>query len=196
MPQVHCSRNTESRMTTIWISSSSIKYFGILLTDIRHIYSLLVNDRQLKIVFLHSPQLLVCMKETRWVSVVNERRLFHYRPGIPIGLREVEALVISRKLAYESSRVFNSTPPPPLTSKGYPSYLFLLEAKSTPCGRKDYVCAKSQLTHDLSACSGVPQTTTAPRTGFLWIMNYFFICYLDEFQDSRYSGWWCFCFWL
>ena len=44
--------------------------------------------------------------------------------------------------------------------------------------------AKSQLTQDISACSEVPQTTAPPRTGFLWTVNYFIICYLDEFQDS------------
>jgi hypothetical protein len=70
----------------------------------RHIYSFLMNDRQSKIVFLNSPHLLVCMMETRCFSVVNERRVFHYRPGIPLGLREVEAPIISRQLAHESSR--------------------------------------------------------------------------------------------
>jgi len=32
--------------------------------------------------------------ETRcFFFVINERRLFHYRPGIPVGLREVEVCI-------------------------------------------------------------------------------------------------------
>jgi len=73
-------------------------------------------------VFLNRPHLFVCMMETRRLSVVYERRLFPYRPGIPIELREVEVPIISRKLAHKSSRVFSSRPLPPLTPRGHWSY--------------------------------------------------------------------------
>jgi hypothetical protein len=56
------------------------------------------------------------------------------KAGILIGLRKVEASIISRKLAHESSRVFGSTTVPILTPRGYPSYGFLLVDPVRPEG--------------------------------------------------------------
>jgi hypothetical protein len=65
----------------------------------------------------------------------------------PLGLQEVEALRISRQSPREGGKVFSHSHRPPLPSKSYSRYSFLLEAKSNPgpyCGRKDYVNEKSQ----------------------------------------------------
>jgi hypothetical protein len=49
---------------------------------------------------------------------------------------------ISRQSAHEGGKVVSPTHRPPLPSRKYPWYSFLLDAESTPepwCGRKDYV---------------------------------------------------------
>jgi hypothetical protein len=83
----------------------------------------------------------------------------------PVGLQEVEASRIFRQSAHEGGKVVSCTHRPPLPSGGYPWYSFLLEAGSTPgslYGWKGYVIR----THDLPACSAVPQPTAPPRTYF------------------------------
>jgi hypothetical protein len=49
-----------------------------------------------------------------------------------LGLHEVKASRISKQSAHERGKVVSRTHRPPLPLRKYPSYSFLLEAKSTP----------------------------------------------------------------
>jgi hypothetical protein len=49
----------------------------------------------------------------------------------PLGLQEVEAPRISRQSAHEGGKVISPMHQPPLPSRRYPWYLFLLEVEST-----------------------------------------------------------------
>jgi len=74
-------------------------------------------------------------------------------------------------LRFQDSRhMVIPTHKPPLPSRKYSWYSFLLEAESTPgpqCGRKIMSTKNSEdtienRTHDLPACSAVPQSTAPP----------------------------------
>jgi hypothetical protein len=63
------------------------------------------------------------------------RNIFSYRFTVLenlLGLQEIETPRISRQSAHEGCKVVSPTNRPPLTSRRYPWYLFLLEVESTP----------------------------------------------------------------
>jgi hypothetical protein len=58
----------------------------------------------------------------------------------PLGFQEDKARRIHRQSPHEGGKVISPTHQPPLPSRSYPWYSFLLAAESTPephCGRKD-----------------------------------------------------------
>ena len=80
-------------------------------------------------------------------------------------LQEAQVPGISRQSAHEGGKVVSPMHWLPVPRRGYPWYLFLLEAELTPgpwCGRKDYVNEKSQW-HDLLLCRAEPQPTAPPQ---------------------------------
>ena len=90
----------------------------------------------------------------------------------PLQIWEVEAHSISKQSSHEVGKAVSPMHRPPLNPRKYPWHSFPLEAESTPwpkCGWKDQVNEKSNdpisnWTHNLPACSIVPQPTAPPYT--------------------------------
>ena len=80
-----------------------------------------------------------------------------YMPGKTQKCLEVEA--------HEGGKVASTTHRPPLPTRKYSFYLFLLEAESTPGAQwrwKDYVTDPiGDRTRELPACNAVPPTTAS-----------------------------------
>ena len=97
------------------------------------IHVLVVGDRHVRLQYNNVRILPVCSSEPK----LRYFRIF----------QEAEAPRISRQSAHEYGQFVRSTHRPPLPSKRYPWYSFLLEAESTPepyCGRKNKVNERSQ----------------------------------------------------
>jgi len=68
----------------------------------------------------------VTIKTTLLCILQNKKRYSYPYPGLdrPLGLREVEASIISRQSAQEGGKIASHTHRPPLPPRRYPSYSF------------------------------------------------------------------------
>ena len=85
-------------------------------------------------------------------TTTNKVKVQHsrYKPGQTLRVPELWGSQILRQSAHEGDKVVSLTHRPPLPTRKYSWYSFLLEAESTPepwCGRKDYVNEKLQWHH-------------------------------------------------
>ena len=95
----------------------------------------------------------------------------HYRPGPALRVPGDWSSLIWRQSTHEGGEVVGPTHQPPLPPRIYSWYSFLLDVESapgSPCGRIRSMKNSNDIienrTHDLSACSAVPQPTAPPRT--------------------------------
>jgi hypothetical protein len=104
----------------------------------------------------------------------------------PLGFQKVEASQISRQSAHEGGKVVSPTHRPPLPPRKDSWYSFLLEAESTPghSATKTIMPLKNSndtignRTHDVPACSAVPQPTAPPCAPWSSIMHISNLWYL------------------
>ena len=95
-----------------------------------------------------------------------------YKPLQTLKVPGASGSQISKESTNESGKVVSLTHRPPLPTRKYSWYSFLLQAESTPgllWGRKDYVNEKFQWQHQESnprPCSALPQPTAPSRASW------------------------------
>jgi hypothetical protein len=104
--------------------------------------------------------------------------------------QEVEAPRILRQSAYEGGKVVSPTHRPPLPPMADPWNLFLLKNESTPraIGHENLKDPIGNLTHDLPACSAVPQKsaiTCATGSTYPFLLLIVCYCYILEQSDNE-----------